>query len=495
MAGKGIHTTIGFDGKDAYLSACKQINAELKTLSSEMKLVGATFADSANSTDALTAKQTVLKKQFDEQAKKVSEAEKALQALTLSGKGSAEALAYMENELVKAKTAMVLTGNEISKTDTAMKTAGSTMDGSGKSIEKVDQTLKVLDSELKLVNSSYKDKSVEGYAAKQQVLQKVLAAQTEKVKLTEKALNDLKASGNGTTEQISALEIELNESKSALAGTKEKLDETGKSMEGAGDKADEASKDIDKTEKSSNKAGEAFKVLGKAALEMGKFAVEAGKAVVSAGLEMARSLVDFGISTIAVAADVEAAGSAFDQVFGANASSVQEKLDKLGGELGIFPDRLKEPFTQTYAFFTGIGGTAEEAMDITTRSTAIASDAAAFMNMSFEEAKAVMDSVAKGNYGVSDSIGVVFTETIRETAATEMYGKKFKDLTAIQKENVFLKVAEDTQVASGVMGQAAREAESWANVTENLKSSWSGFQSIIGSEKIAAIVPITQDIT
>lgn len=46
-----------------------------------MKLTTAEFADNADSVEALTAKQKLLQKQFDEQAKKAEAAEKALKKM------------------------------------------------------------------------------------------------------------------------------------------------------------------------------------------------------------------------------------------------------------------------------------------------------------------------------------------------------------------------------------------------------------------------------
>ena len=50
-----------------------------------MKLTTAEFADNADSVEALTAKQKLLQKQFDEQAKKAEAAEKALKKLRDNG--------------------------------------------------------------------------------------------------------------------------------------------------------------------------------------------------------------------------------------------------------------------------------------------------------------------------------------------------------------------------------------------------------------------------
>ena len=76
---QNVKTRLSFDGEAEYKAACKEINSTLKVLNSEMKLVTAEYKDNASSVDALKAKQAVLQKTYDEQAKKVKETEAALE--------------------------------------------------------------------------------------------------------------------------------------------------------------------------------------------------------------------------------------------------------------------------------------------------------------------------------------------------------------------------------------------------------------------------------
>ena len=71
-----IKTSIDLTGEKEYRAACTNINSSLREIGSEMKLTTAEFADNADSVEALTAKQKLLQKQFDEQAKKAEAAEK-----------------------------------------------------------------------------------------------------------------------------------------------------------------------------------------------------------------------------------------------------------------------------------------------------------------------------------------------------------------------------------------------------------------------------------
>ena len=98
MAGKEdqIKTEIAVDGEQEYKKACKEIDASLKAIASEMKVVSATFEGNADSIEAMTAKQDVLNKRLEEQKKKVAEAEAALKKYQDAGQGTSEAAKKME---------------------------------------------------------------------------------------------------------------------------------------------------------------------------------------------------------------------------------------------------------------------------------------------------------------------------------------------------------------------------------------------------------------
>ena len=67
-----IRTRISVDGEKEYKEACKDINASLRALDSELKLAAATFDDNADSIEALTAKQDILNKRYEEHKLKVA---------------------------------------------------------------------------------------------------------------------------------------------------------------------------------------------------------------------------------------------------------------------------------------------------------------------------------------------------------------------------------------------------------------------------------------
>jgi chromosome segregation ATPase len=158
VATRDIKTKLAFDGEQEYKDACKEINTNLNTLGTEMQKVTAEYANNDKSVDGLTKKQDVLKRTFDEQAKKVEENEKALAALKEEGTASADTIARFEQALNKSQAELYKTGNELEKTENALSDAGNEAGGfsdemenagketeeSGKKFEKVGEVLKVV---------------------------------------------------------------------------------------------------------------------------------------------------------------------------------------------------------------------------------------------------------------------------------------------------------------------------------------------------------------
>lgn len=141
MAGKEdqIKTEIAVDGEQEYKKACKEIDASLKAIASEMKVVSATFEGNADSIEAMTAKQDVLNKRLEEQKKKVAEAEAALKKYQDAGQGTSEAAKKMETNLNYARAAMIKTENEIRNLDAGLEEARNASNDFSDGLEDISQ--------------------------------------------------------------------------------------------------------------------------------------------------------------------------------------------------------------------------------------------------------------------------------------------------------------------------------------------------------------------
>jgi len=189
-----------------------------------------------------------------------------------------------------------------------------------------------------------------------------------------------------------------------------------------------------------------------------------------------------GLSNLAeAAADSEALKSQFSQVFGEVESDAADKLQAIEDNTGVMVNRMKGSFTQIAAFSKTTGSTTAEALDIANRSMIAVADSAAFYDRSIEDMTNSLQSFLKGNFENDTALGISCTETTRNAAANELYGKSFKDLSEAEKQLTLLKMVEDGNKLSGALGQAARESDTWTNQLGNLKQSLQDLKATAGS--------------
>lgn len=193
------------------------------------------------------------------------------------------------------------------------------------------------------------------------------------------------------------------------------------------------------------------------------------------------AIIAFGSSCIQAAADASAMESQFSQVFGDLESKASKSLSGIADEAGISENRMKGSFTKIAAFAKTTGMNTKDALGLSERAMVAVADSAAFYDRSLEETTESLQSFLKGNYENDSALGLSCTETTRNAAANKLYGKSFNDLSESQKQLTLLQMVEDANKASGALGQAARESDTWTNVTGNLKQSWTDFQAVIGS--------------
>jgi phage-related protein len=137
-----IKSQIILEGEKEYRSACKGINTSLREIGSEMKLATAEFGDNAESIDALTRKQDILKKSLEEQAKKAKAAEDALKKMR---DGAIEptnpAYQKMQTALNNTKADMVKIQKEIDDTSEKLKKSKIDWESVGETVGKVGKAI------------------------------------------------------------------------------------------------------------------------------------------------------------------------------------------------------------------------------------------------------------------------------------------------------------------------------------------------------------------
>lgn len=252
---------------------------------------------------------------------------------------------------------------------------------------------------------------------------------------------------------------------------------TGKDVEGTGDKLSEA---LDKTKSN-------FKDFFGATL--------ASDLVVSGLKEIGSATLELGKQAVQFAAEINASNAQFEQTFKGVEETARATLKSISEQVGITETRMQDGYTAIYAFAKSVGADTPQALEIASRAMVVAADSAAYYDRSMEDALDTVLSYIKGNYENDAALGFASTETTRAAKANEMYAKSFQDLTAAQNVDVLLAMIEGANEASGALGQAAREADSWTNVTGELQEAWRLLLGVMGDPLLKNLIPIVQQLT
>ncbi len=170
-------------------------------------------------------------------------------------------------------------------------------------------------------------------------------------------------------------------------------------------------------------------------------------------------------------------------------------LSQIANDTNIVEERLKGSYTAIASFAKTTGMETEDAMELSNRALVAVADSAAFYDRSIEETAESLQSFLKGNYENDAALGLSATEFTRNEKAMELYGKKFNELSEAQKQLTLLQMVEDANALSGALGQAARESETWSNVTGNLNQEIDNLLGVLGQSLLPVVTPIVEFIT
>ncbi len=259
--------------------------------------------------------------------------------------------------------------------------------------------------------------------------------------------------------------------------------EAEKGLNDLNDEAEDLSKPLKDTEKAAFSLGDAIK------------ANVISNAVVSGFGMLTDAVKSFASGMVGTAADLKAEASQYEQTFGDMGDTATSVISDIADSTGILETRLNSAATSIYAFARSSGGSELESMDLMEGALTAAADAAAYYDRSLDETTEQLMSFLKGNYENDAALGLSATETTRNAAAMEQFGKEFNDLSEIQKQQVLLQMVKDAQELSGAMGQASRESDGLENVMGNLQEVGRQIQGNIGAPILEAIIPALQQIT
>lgn len=329
----------------------------------------------------------------------------------------------------------------------------------------INQSFKVLGSEMKLVSSEFdkQDKSVAAVTARNEVLNKAIDAQKDKIATLESALKNSADSFGENDRRTQNWAVQLNNAKAELNGMERELEETADSADDLGDELKESGDEAEKSGGKFEKLGGVLKGVGAA---MGAVALAAGAAAVKLGKEVISAYADF-----------EQLVGGVDTLFGDASQTVQNYAANAFKTAGMSANEYMETVTGFSAsLIQSLGGDTAKAAEVADMAITDMADNANKMGTDLSSIQTAYQGFAKQNYTMLDNLKLGYGGTKSEMErlladAEKISGIKY-DLSSFSDLTEAIHVI---QTEMGITGTTALEA------TETISGSTSGMQSAIGN--------------
>jgi len=211
-----------------------------------------------------------------------------------------------------------------------------------KALADINQSFKVLGSEMKLVSSQFdkNDKSVQALSARNSVLNKEIEAQKSKIETLRAALQNASDSFGETDRRTQNWQIQLNNAEAALNDMERELSDNNAALEEAnsnygraGDALEDMDSEMDDVTDSADDMGDAIDEAGDAAEKSESKFKGLGTILKTVGAAMGAVVIAAGAAAMKLGKEVIAAYSDYEQL--------------VGGVDTLFKDSSQE--LQTYA--------------------------------------------------------------------------------------------------------------------------------------------------
>jgi len=293
-----------------------------------------------------------------------------------------------------------------------------------KALSEINQSFKVLGSEMKLVESEFgkNENSIESLTGKNEVLNKKIDAQKDKIETLRKALENASASFGENDRRTQNWAVQLNNAKAELNGMERELKGNEKALDQVADEFDDAEKqagqfgdELDKAAKDADSAKGKFEKLGSIVKGIGVGMGVAFAAVGAAAVGAGKALVDMTVESAAYADEMltqsTVTGMSVEslQAYSYAADLVDVSLDSLTGSMA----------KQIKSMSTARNG------------TGAAADAYAKLGVKVTDSHGKLRNGEKVYWEVIDALGKVTNETERDALAMQILGKSAQDLNPL----------------------------------------------------------------
>lgn len=338
-----------------------------------------------------------------------------------------------------------------------------------KALEGVNKQSRDLQGELKQVERLLKldPKNTELLAQKQELLSKAISNTKEKLETLKEAERQVQQQferGEVGEEQYRAIQREVIQTEQQLKNLEQQLKNTNNSWK-------EAAENLEK--------------FGKKSTEIGK----------NMTTKVTAPIVAVGAASFKMAADIQDAVGATEQIYKDAANAVKEWADSLDPAYGIAEGEALEYANMMGSLLQNIGGlTEEEAAKQAQTLVQLAGDLTAMFGGTTEDAIRALTGALKGNTAMLDNYGIACNDALIKAKALEMGiydGKGAMDLSAKQAAILAL-IMEQTGAAQG---QAARESEGASGSMRTFTTEIKNLATDIGETLLPIITPFIQKLT
>lgn len=316
-----------------------------------------------------------------------------------------------------------------------------------KALSEINQSFKVLGSEMKLVQSQFSknDNSAEALAARHKTLTSQIDAQKQKIEMLQKALDNATESFGENDRRTQNWQIQLNNAKAALNDMEHELEECSDDADDMGEELEDAAEAAEDSEKKFSGLGTVLKSVGAA---MGTLTVVAGAATV----KLATGVVQqFG--------ELEQNLGGAVAVYGDYANELMSISEEAYRTMGTSQSEYLATANKMGALFQGSGVSQQRSLQLTTDAMQRAADMASVMGIETESALEAVTGAAKGNYTMMDNLGVAMNNTTLEAyAMANGYDKAWASMSNAEKAEISMAYfLERTQQYAGNFEREATE--------------------------------------